>query len=129
MTDNVEITAGSGTPVAADDVAGVYYQRIKLDGGGDGATTPILAGGGVEAAAVRVTIASDSTGVVSVDDNGSTLSIDDGAGSITVDNGGTFAVQVDGAALTSLQLIDDPVLADDAAFTPATSKVMMVGAE
>lgn len=44
-----------------------------------------------------------------------------------VTNAGTFATQVDGAALTSLQLIDDPVLTDDAAFTPATSKVMMAG--
>lgn len=42
---------------------------------------------------------------------------------------GTFAVQVDGSALTSLQLIDDPVIADDSAFTPATSKVMMAGFE
>lgn len=46
-----------------------------------------------------------------------------------VTNAGTFAVQVDGNALTSLQLIDDPVIADDAAFTPATSKVMMAGFE
>lgn len=44
-----------------------------------------------------------------------------------VTNAGTFAVQVDGSALTSLQLIDDPVITDDAAFTPATSKVMMAG--
>jgi hypothetical protein len=44
-----------------------------------------------------------------------------------VTNAGTFAVQVDGSALTALQLIDDPVLTDDAAFTPATSKVMMAG--
>ena len=45
-----------------------------------GATT----GGGTESGALRVTIANDSTGVVSVDDGG---------GAITVDNGGTFAVQ------------------------------------
>lgn len=44
-----------------------------------------------------------------------------------VTNAGTFATQVDGAALTALQLIDDPVIADDAAFIPATSKVMMAG--
>lgn len=42
-------------------------------------------------------------------------------------NAGTFAVQVDGAALTALQLIDDPVFADDATFTPGTSKVMVAG--
>lgn len=75
-------------------------------------------GGGTEATALRVTIANDSTGVVSIDDNG---------GALTVDNGGIFAVQVDGAALTALQLIDNPILVDDAAFTPATSSVSMAG--
>lgn len=50
-----------------------------------------LTGGGVEANALRVTIASDSTGVLSVDDNGSTLSIDDGGGAITVDGTVTAA--------------------------------------
>lgn len=40
------------------------------------------------------------TNVVHVDDNSSSL---------TVDNGGTFVVQENGAALTSLQLIDDAV--------------------
>lgn len=44
-----------------------------------------------------------------------------------VTNAGTFAVQVDGNALTALQLIDDPVFADDAGFTVGTSKVMMTG--
>ena len=49
-----------------------------------------VVGGGTEAAAIRVTVASDSTGVLSVDDNGSTISVDDGGGVITVD--GTVAV-------------------------------------
>jgi hypothetical protein len=44
-------------------------------------------------------------------------------------NAGTFAVQVDGSALTALQLIDNPVVVDDAAFTPATTSVMMAGFE
>ena len=39
--------------------------------------------------------------------------VDDNSGSITVDNGGTFATQENGAALTSLQLIDDVVYTDD----------------
>lgn len=42
MADNVDITAGAGTTIATDDVAGVQYQRVKLDGGGDGAAAPIL---------------------------------------------------------------------------------------
>lgn len=44
-----------------------------------------------------------------------------------VTNAGTFAVQVDGNALTALQLIDDTIFTDDAAFTPGTSKVSAVG--
>ena len=63
-------------------------------------------GGGTEAAALRVTLASDSTGVLSIDDNG---------GSITVDNAGTFAVQ------------DSQVIADNAAFTDGASKVFVSG--
>lgn len=42
MADNVAITAGSGTNIAADDVSSVFYQRVKLDAGGDGATLPIV---------------------------------------------------------------------------------------
>jgi len=44
-----------------------------------------------------------------------------------VTNAGTFAVQVDGNALTSLQLIEDTVFTDDVAFTPGTSKVSAIG--
>lgn len=44
-----------------------------------------------------------------------------------VTNAGTFAVQVDGSALTALQLIDNPIVVDDAAFTPATTSVSMAG--
>lgn len=44
-----------------------------------------------------------------------------------VTNAGTFAVQVDGAALTALQLLDDTVFTDNAAFTVGTSKVHAFG--
>ena len=85
----------------------------------------------------------DSAGSLTVDAPVGTpvfVRLSDGAAAITtlavslasvpshaVTNAGTFAVQVDGDALTALQLIDDPVLVDDAGFTPATSKVMMAG--
>ena len=36
MADNVAITAGSGTTIAADDVAGVLHQRVKTTWGPDG---------------------------------------------------------------------------------------------
>lgn len=83
-----------------------------------------VVGGGTEAAALRVTIANNSTGVVSVDDNGGALTVD---GTVAVTNGGTFAVQVDGNALTSLQLADDVVYVDDADWTADTSKHTLVG--
>lgn len=66
----------------------------------------------------------DSTGKLHVN-VGNTVTV----GSHAVTNDGTFAVQVDGSALTSLQLIDDTVVADDAAFTPGTTKVNMAGFE
>lgn len=46
---------------------------------------------------------------------------------VNASNNGTFAVQIDGAALTSLQLLDDAIYTDDAAFTPGTSKIAGVG--
>lgn len=36
MADGVDITAGSGTTIATDDVGGVQYQRTKLVWGTDG---------------------------------------------------------------------------------------------
>jgi hypothetical protein len=79
---------------------GLHANLRKQDG------TEIASGGGAEANALRVTVANDSTGVLSVDDNG---------GSLTVDNGGTFPVQ------------DSEKLADNAAFTDGTTKLDMAG--
>lgn len=59
MADNVEITAGTGTSVATDDVGGVHYQRIKLDLGGDGAASPLVRGQQAKANSIPVTLASD----------------------------------------------------------------------
>jgi hypothetical protein len=220
MADNVELDPGTGgASVATDDVGGQHYQRVKLTDGATDSSTAIAAGGGTEATALRVTVASDSTGVLSVDDNGGSLTVDgtvtanlaagtnnigdvdvltiaagdnnignvdivtvpadpfganaDAAatagstGSIqaklrlmtsqldsiktaveildntvagselqvdvvssashAVTNAGTFAVQVDGNALTALQLIDNTIIADDAAFTVGTTSVNVAG--
>lgn len=40
MADNVPVTAGSGTLIATDDVGGVQYQKVKIDVGGDGVSSP-----------------------------------------------------------------------------------------
>lgn len=58
----------------------------------------------------------------------SASALDVSGATVTVDNGGTFAVQVDGAALTALQTIDNAVFADDAAFTLGSSSVTVAGA-
>ena len=97
-----------------DDWDDSNYANVNINLAGSDAPT----GGGAESGALRVTIANDSSGV---------LSVDDGGGALTVDNGGTFAVQVDGDALTALQLIDDVVYVDDANWTGESSKHMLVG--
>lgn len=92
MADNVAITAGSGTTIAADDIAGVLYQRVKVTHGADGASTDVSTASPLPVGDAGGSLTVDGTvaisGTVAVTDNSSTLSIDDGAGSITVD--GTF---------------------------------------
>jgi hypothetical protein len=57
MADNVAITAGAGTTVATDDVAGVHYQKVKVAVGAADAATLISAGAGAaDAGTIRVTM-------------------------------------------------------------------------
>jgi len=101
MADNT-VQGGSDT-LATDDISGVKYQRVKVTFGADGSSTDVssvaplpvdlgtnndvtntvlsVVGGGVESTAQRVTLASDSTGVLSVDDNEGSLTVD---GTVTV---------------------------------------------
>lgn len=211
MADNLTTqttlsTVPSGTGVATDEVTysgdtgrHIAPSSLVVISGAEGSktATPVPAGGGAEANALRVTIASDSTGVLSIDDNGGSVTIDgtvgvsgtvtvdselpaaaaladnaanptapavgafnmvyDGAawdrapgttadgllvnlganndvtvtgtvtvGSHAVTNAGTFAVQESGAALTALQLIDNLVLAEDAAHVTADPGVQVL---
>lgn len=59
MADNVQITQGSGTNIATDDVSNVQYQIVKLADGTDGSGTPVAVGAGTSANALRVINASD----------------------------------------------------------------------
>jgi hypothetical protein len=60
MADNVAITAGTGTSIAADDITSVFYQRVKLSLGADGSATDALGGTGTDAAGVqRVSLATN----------------------------------------------------------------------
>lgn len=145
MADNLSITQGSGTTIAADDVAGVLYQRVKLAQGADGSATDVssasplqvtLANTGSNTTAVKVDGSavtqpvSDGGGSLTVDGSVSitgTVAVTDNSGSLTVDNAGTFATQESGALLTSAQLLDDVIITDNAAFTDGTTKLSMGG--
>jgi len=81
LADSVTVTVDSEFPAAAaitDNFANpTTTSAMSMLMGYDGsAWDRVTIGGGTEAAALRVTIASDSTGVVSVDDGGGTLTVD-----------------------------------------------------
>lgn len=92
--------AGSGDFVPVQSSAAGNL-KVSVEEFSDGVD---VGNGVVDTETLRVTIASDTTGVLSVDDNGQSL---------TVDSGAAFPVQEDGAALTALELIDDVVYNED----------------
>lgn len=123
---------------------------LKVDGS---AVTQPVSGtvelGATSLAALESITIADGGGSISVDDGGGTLTVDGtvelGAtslaalesitasisGTVTVaahavTNAGTFATQVDGAALTALQLIDNIVLAEDAIHSTGDPGVMVL---
>jgi hypothetical protein len=60
MADNVAITAGAGTSIAADDIGSVFYQRVKLALGADGSAADAVGGSGVTGTGVvRAVLATD----------------------------------------------------------------------
>lgn len=91
-----------------------------------------VVGGGTEATAQRVTIATDSTGVISVDDNGGALTVD---GTITA-NAGTnlntsaLALESGGnlaSAVTALQIIDNMISGSEAQVDVVTLPALSAG--
>ncbi len=105
MADNTTLNTGSGgDTIATDDCAGVKYQLVKL----------------VDGTADSTTVIPGSNNGLRVDPSNVTSPVSLATvPSHPVTNAGTFAVQESGSQVQT----------DDAAFTPATSKVLMVGAE
>ena len=109
LSDSVTVTVDSEFPAAAaitDNFANpTTTSAMSMLMGYDGSTWDrVTIGGGAEAAALRVTIASDSTGVVTVDDGGGALTVD---GTVTAnlsatDNAVLDAMVVDLAAMETL---------------------------
>ena len=109
LSDSVTVTVDSEFPAAAaitDNFANpTTTSAMSMLMGYDGsAWDRVTIGGGTEATALRVTIASDSTGVVSIDDNGSTLTVDVASGGIA--SGAIASGAVASGALASGSVVD-----------------------
>ena len=110
VSGTISLPTGAATEATLADIkTAVQLIDNAISGAGfnitqlNGAAVPI--GAGTEAAAVRVTLATDSTGVVSIDDNGGSLTVDGTFWQATqpvsiasvpsheVTNAGTFATQ------------------------------------
>lgn len=112
MADNYQVntTTSSGAIFGGDEIGGIQFPRVKLIHGADGTN----AGDVSTANPLPVDIRAENA-------------------SITVDQATAANLNVTEASaaaiLTAVQVIDNPVVVDDAAFTPATTSVMMAGFE
>lgn len=136
LGENNDVTLATLPDTAAGDLAAMVVDLAAIEvllGTIDGDTSTLagidfatgtdvaslaVVGGGVEATALRVTLANDSTGVVTVDDGGGSLTVDGTFWQATqpvslatvpsheVTNAGTFAVQVTSAPSTVVTATD-----------------------
>jgi hypothetical protein len=124
MADNVPITPGSGKDIATDDVASVHYQKIKVDLGGDGVSSPLVRGQQTKANSIPVTHASDDTVALAT---GSKVQLTDGTTDATVRNlaanDALNVAIVDGSGnhITSIGGTGGTSATDDADFTPLST--------
>ena len=115
----LRVTLASDDPaVASLDEIEDAIEQIEKCVGQDGSTGPLrcLSIAGTSGLGNIQEIAVDSSGNLQVD-----------LVTAAVTNAGTFVTQIDGDALTSLQLLDDAIYADDANWSDDSSKHMLVG--
>lgn len=143
-TDLVVVTAAGEMNVLASAQPGVDIGDVTVnnaggasavniqDGGNsltvDNATLSVV-GGGTEATALRVTIASDSTGLISVDDNASSLTVD---GTVTANQGTANATpwEVAGDVAHDAVVAGNPVrISGTAEIVDDTAPTVQVSAE
>jgi hypothetical protein len=108
MADNIKVTQGTDVDVRTEEITSKHYQVIKMAGGEAADETRVHAGGGVEANALRVTIASDSTGLISIDDGGNTITVDGTVDLGTTDSGYLSAIK------TAVEILDNIVAGTEA---------------
>ena len=114
--DSVQIYGTDGTlrAIATDSSGNLQVDVLSITAGDnnignvDIVTVPAplsTTGSGTEAAALRVTIATNSTGVLSIDDNGGSLTVD---GTVTANLSSTDNAVLDAMA-ASLALLDNSI--------------------
>lgn len=97
VADGLLVNLGTNNDVTVTGTVAVTqsgtWDEVGINDSGNSITIDNAAlsvvGGGTEATALRVTIASDSTGVLSVDDNGSSLTVD---GTVAATQSGTWNI-------------------------------------
>lgn len=104
------------------------WDEVGINDSGNSITidnsTLSVVGGGTEATALRVTVASDSTGVLSVDDNGSSLTVD---GTVAATQSGTWTEANSAAIAASLSVVDDWDESDRAKVNPIVGQAGVQG--
>lgn len=118
-----KLTANSGVDIGDVDVLSVVPGTGATNLGKAVDSALGATDTGVAALAVR----DDALATLTPADNDYTNLRTNSRGALWVTPDGSIDSTISGSALTALQKIDDPVLVDDAAFTPATSSVAMAG--
>lgn len=133
MADNVGITAGSGTTIAADDVGGIKYQIVKLDVGADGVSAGVSNSNPVPISDAGASITIDGT-VAATQSGAWSVKVQDGAGNLLTSKapGSERALSVaivdgSGNQVTSFGGAGGTSMTDDAAFTVGSGSVTPAG--
>jgi hypothetical protein len=127
MADNVAITAGAGTTVATDEVAGVHYQKVKLAlGAADTANLLAVGAGAVDTGTPRVTHASDdpvTTAVQIMDDwdESDRAKVNPIVGQAGIDGGAGAATSKTVRVTIDTGQVAGPAVSASATFTPAAA--------
>ena len=106
MADNVAITAGSGTTIAADDIGGVLHQRVKISQGADGSATDVSSAAPLQVTGANGTFPATQSGTWTLGANSGvdigdvTINNASGASAVNIQDGGN-SITVDGSVTVS----------------------------
>lgn len=130
MADNVAITAGVGTSIAADDIGGVLHQRVKISQGADGAATDVSSAAPLQVTGANGSFPVTNTGtfaVQSTNQANSGVDIGDvtinnaaGASAVNIQDGGN-SITVDGTFWQATQPVSGTITANAGTGTFAVS--------